>query len=125
MDIQEIKGNYLGSERRRFLRIIYPPPLRPVFRIPDHVFQVNDISESGLGVFNPTRSKIDWIVSGELVLSDMEPMSIMGLVIRRQQDKFGMSITPVLSRNLLDREKKYVEDYLDEIMKDIDNGKLL
>ncbi len=125
MDIEKIKGIYLGSERRRFFRIIYPPPLRPIFRFSDHVFRVNDISEKGMGVINSKRFQIDWIMSGELVFSNMEPVSIEGIVVRRRPDRFGLSIKPLMPRNLLDREKKNVEVYLDEILKDIDDRELL
>ncbi len=125
MDIQKIKGIYLGSERRLFFRIIYPPPLRPIFRIPDRVFLVNDISQRGLGVINSNRDKIDWLISGELVFSNMEPIAVEGVVVRRQQDQFGLSIKPAISRNLMDREKQNVEEYLDEILKDIDSRELL
>ncbi len=78
-----------------------------------------------MGVINSKRFRIDWIISGELVFSNMEPVSIEGVVVRRQPDQFGLSIKPMISRDLLDREKENVEAYLEEIMKDIDDRELL
>lgn len=84
----------VGKERRNLFRVVYPEEFRPIITIRGTQFKVIDICETGIRIANSERIKMPGdIFQASLVLHDNEPVTIVGRVIRNEDDQVAIIMT--------------------------------
>ena len=61
------RGQYVGQEKRKYIRLLYPPQKRPVLKVGNYKVEVVDISEGGLKIFNYMQHKFGPNIQGMIV----------------------------------------------------------
>lgn len=82
-------------QRRRFYRLQYPTPERPVLFVGDAEFTILDLSESGARIEKTTEWQRDMFPdNGTILFSEGEEFYAMIQVVRESEHCFAVSFSP-------------------------------
>ena len=105
------ENKYKGVEKRKSIRVVYPPNKRPRLKIRDHLLEVINISEKGMKVLNYKQQEFGKKVSGTVAFSNGESIDITGKIVWKHGKEIGLFTTPIPRsvimeevRNLLRKE---------------------
>jgi hypothetical protein len=84
----------VGRERRAYFRVIYPEDYHPTLSIRGIDYPIIDICEIGVRFKNPEKQKLPGdIFQATVLLHDNDPFTIVGRVIRVQDEEAAMMMT--------------------------------
>jgi hypothetical protein len=83
------------SERREFARFEYPDTERPVLKCGKHEFQIINISERGLKLFNEQKIELNPVINGEVTLLSGRSIIVNGEISWSLSNEFGMLLDPI------------------------------
>ncbi len=89
-----------GIEKRKHARLTFPTTERPIFRSRGEVFEIKDMSRSGLSFYHENKIKISGWVNGTIDLADGTSFGIEGIVIRFDSKDIGLSFIGDLEDNV-------------------------
>ncbi len=58
------RESYIGQEKRKYVRVLYPPQKRPVLKVGNYKVEVVDISEGGMKLFNYMQHEVGPTIKG-------------------------------------------------------------
>lgn len=82
---------YGNSEKRKHLRVTFPPSLRPTFLANGQAFEVEDISRGGLKFIHRDQIRINGWVQGTISLADGTIVDLEGIVVRTTDKHMGLA----------------------------------
>jgi len=83
------------SERREFERLEYPDTERPLLKCGEHEFQIINISERGLKLFNEKKIELNPVINGEVILLSGRSIIVNGEIQWSLSNEFGMLLDPI------------------------------
>ena len=81
---------YVGIERRKYLRVLYPPQKRPVLKIGKYKVEVVDISEGGLKIFNYMQHQLGPNLEGMILFPSGITYEVKGKVMWQFKTELGL-----------------------------------
>jgi len=97
------KDKYLGSERRKFVRLTYPPKKRPVLKVKNYELEVLDVSERGMRLLNYKQHKIDQNIRGTIVFLCGISIEVAGEIAWQYRNELGLFTTRI-PRSIIEEE---------------------
>lgn len=97
---------YKSVENRQHPRISFKPGERPVLRINNNSYEVEDISEGGIKFLTGEGAKLENDISGTLEFPDGAIVEIEGSVIWHREDVVGLSFYNLLASSVVNREQQ-------------------
>lgn len=91
-----------GVDRRKFIRIVYPPSTRPRLKVKEHELEVLDISEEGMRILNYRQIKIRGKIFGTVFFSSGKSKELTGKIVWQHENEIGLFITHISRSTLLD-----------------------
>jgi len=90
--LERIQGRdpYVGQEKRKAARLLYPPNQRPILKIGNCEVEVVDISEGGLKIHNYMRHKFGPNIQGMIVFQSGASYEIDGKVVWQFKNELGL-----------------------------------
>ena len=92
----------VGKERREFIRLVYPPHTRPVFKVKERELEVLDISEKGMKILNSRQIKFGKNVYGTLYFSSGKTINLTGKIVWQHETELGLFMTQIPRFIILD-----------------------
>jgi hypothetical protein len=89
------KDKHGGPERRKFLRLVYPPSKRPTLKIKNIELEVVDISENGMKLFNYMQHKFDHKIRGTVIFPSGISIEINGEIAWQYKNEIGLFSTRI------------------------------
>lgn len=89
-DFTENQEDESIENRRRHFRLEYPPGERPVFNVRKYVFDVVDVSQSGLRFVNDKDARFGKWLSGTIVFPSGDTIERDAKVIWSYQNVYGV-----------------------------------
>ncbi len=83
------------SERREFERFEYPATERPLLKCGEHEFQIINISEKGLKLFNEKKVELNPVINGEVILLSGRSIIVNGEISWSLSNEFGILLDPI------------------------------
>ena len=83
------------TEKRNFVRLVYPPDIRPVLKIGDDNFEVLNICEKGLKFLNHMGKPFRKQVFGKVCFHDGESIKIDGKILWENGPEVGLLVTNI------------------------------
>jgi len=97
-----------GLERRNFFRLTYESEDMAVLKIDNNKFEIADISEGGIRLFNKAQHPFSRQIKGTVLFLNGSPWDIDGHLEWEQDDKVGLSLKPYVPAAIIEKEKKYM-----------------
>jgi len=104
---------YDGVERRKALRVTYPPDNRPWIRVGENKFEIADISEWGLRFLTVRKIEFQNWIRGTVKLLCGESIDVEGSIVRETEVDVYMNINIPISINILYGEQRHINSSLD------------
>jgi hypothetical protein len=102
------------AEKRKYIRMAYPPNRRPVLQVKDHQLEVLNISEKGLKIFNHKQAKLSKNISGNVVFSSGKSIELLGKIAWEHQNELGLFVTQVPRSVIMDEVRALLRDMSDQ-----------
>ncbi len=93
------------QQKRKFVRLEYPPTKRPLLKIGGYELEIIDISERGLKLLNDKKAEFGRSIHGEAVLLSGKTLIVKGKVSRRLINETTLIINPI-RRSIIAQEKR-------------------
>ena len=84
-----------GVDRRKFIRIVYPPAKRPRLKVKEHELEVLDISEEGMRILNYRQIKIGGKIFGTVFFSSGKSKELTGKIVWQHENELGLFATQI------------------------------
>lgn len=84
------RDQYVGQDKRKYVRLLYPPQKRPVLKVGNYKVEVVDISEGGMKIFNYMQHKFDPNIQGVVVFLSGISYEINGKVVWQFKNEIGL-----------------------------------
>jgi hypothetical protein len=78
------------SEKRSYIRIVYNQELRPILKVKNFKFEVDDLSESGIRFVNSKKAKLYKDIQGVLTFLYGESIVIKGSIVWQENSLIGL-----------------------------------
>jgi hypothetical protein len=101
------------QQRRKYERLVYPPTNRPLLKFGEYKFEIIDISERGLKLFNDKKIEFDRLIHGEAVLLSGKRIIVDGEVSWSLNNEFGLLIHSI-SKSIISKEKRIISSCFNE-----------
>lgn len=94
---EKIKRGILkdGIEKRKSIRLTYPPVRRPMLKVQEHELEVLNISEQGVKILNQKQIKLSKNVSGNVVFQSGNSIELIGKIVWKFENELGMLVTQI------------------------------
>lgn len=83
------------TEKRDFVRLVYPPDKRPILEVGDNKFEVLNICEKGLKFLNHMEKPFREQISGKLNFHDGGSIEIIGKILWENGREVGLLATNI------------------------------
>jgi len=83
------------AEKRKFIRLTYPPVRRPMLKVQEHELEVLNISEQGVKILNQKQTKLSKNVSGNVVFSSGKSIELIGKIAWQFENELGLFVTQI------------------------------
>lgn len=95
LELWQDKKKYEDTERRKYIRLVYPPMTRPRLKIRKHDFEVINISQEGLKFINYKKIELGEIIYGTVTLLTGKSLKITGKIMWKGGDEVGLLATRI------------------------------
>jgi hypothetical protein len=107
------RDQYVGQEKRKYVRVLYPPQKRPVLKFGNYKVEVVDISEGGMKLFNYMQHKFGPDIQGMIVFSSGASYEVNGKVAWQFKNEIGLFSNPI-PLFIIEGEVEYLLRYYQE-----------
>ncbi len=107
------RDQYVGQEKRKYVRLLYPPQKRPVLKAGNYKVEVVDISEEGMKLFNYMQHKFGPYIQGMVAFPSGVSYEVNGQVLWQFKNELGM-LSSRLPRFIIEEEVEYLLRYFQE-----------
>jgi len=83
------------TEKRDFVRLVYPPDKRPVLEVGNNNFEVLNICEKGLKFLNHMEKAFGKQVFGKVIFQDGGSIKINGKILWENGPEIGLLVTNI------------------------------
>lgn len=84
------RDQYCEKEKRNCVRLLYPPPQRPVLKVENLKVEVVDISEVGMRIFNYMQHALGPKIHGTVIFQCGVSFSLNGKVVWQFKNELGI-----------------------------------
>ena len=84
-----------GIEKRKFIRLAYPPVRRPTLKVQEHELEVLNISEQGVEILNQKQIKLSKNVAGKVVFRSGSSIELIGKIVWQHENELGLFVTQI------------------------------
>ena len=96
------------SEKRSYIRIVYNPEHRPVLKVKNFKFEVDDLSESGIRFVNSEKVKLYKDIEGVLTFLYGESIVIKGSITWQENSLVGLLLKHLIPSAKFLKEQQYL-----------------
>ncbi|MBC8392322.1 MAG: PilZ domain-containing protein [Deltaproteobacteria bacterium] len=107
------RDQHVGQEKRKFVRLIYPPPKRPLLKVRNYEVEVVDISERGIRLFNYMQHEFDKNIQGMVVFQNGTSLEVNGEIVWQFKNELGLLGTHI-PRIIIEKEAYNLSRYFQE-----------
>ncbi len=107
------RGQYVEQEKRKYVRLLYPPKKRPVLKVGNYKVEVVDISEGGMKLFNYMQHKFGPNIQGMVVFQNGVSYEVNGKVAWQFKNEIGL-LSNRIPRFIIEEEVEYLLRYFQE-----------
>lgn len=107
------RDQYVGQEKREYVRLLYPPPKRPVLKVGNYKVEVVDISEGGMKLFNYMQHKFGPNIQGMVVFPSGVSYEVNGKVAWQFKNEIGL-LSNRIPLFVIEGEVEYLLRYFQE-----------
>ena len=104
--MEEMKSGI--SEKRSYIRIAYNQEHRPVLKIKNFKFEVDDLSESGIRFVNSEKVKLYKDIEGVLTFLYGESIVIKGSIVWQENSVVGLLLKHLIPSAKFLKEQQYL-----------------
>ena len=104
--MEEMKAGI--SEKRSYIRIAYNQEHRPVLKIKNFKFEVDDLSESGIRFVNSGKVKLYKDIEGVLTFLYGESIVIKGSIVWQENSVVGLLLKHLIPSAKFLKEQQYL-----------------
>ena len=104
--MEEMKSGI--SEKRSYIRIAYNQEHRPVLKIKNFKFEVDDLSESGIRFVNSEKVKLYKDIEGVLTFLYGESILIKGSIVWQENSVVGLLLKHLIPSAKFLKEQQYL-----------------
>ena len=104
--MEEMKAGI--SEKRSYIRIAYNQEHRPVLKIKNFKFEVDDLSESGIRFVNSEKVKLYKDIEGVLTFLYGESIVIKGSIVWQENSVVGLLLKHLIPSAKFLKEQQYL-----------------
>ena len=101
-------NDFSGQDRRNYSRIIYQPGNRASLIVGSQIYEVMDITESGVRFINENPLSPDTAISGSILFLNGEMVEIEGKVEWQEEGEVGMSLSEFIPANVIKQESRHL-----------------
>jgi len=107
------RDQYVGQEKRKYVRLLYPPQKRPVLKVENYKVEVVDISEEGMKLFNYMQHKFGPNIQGMVEFPSGVSYEVNGQVVWQFENELGL-LANRIPRFIIEQEIEYLLRYFQE-----------
>lgn len=107
------RDQYVGHEKRKYVRLSYPPQKRPVLKVGNYKVEVVDISEGGMKLFNYMQHKLGPKLQGMVEFPSGISYEVKGEVVWQFKTEIGL-LSNRIPRFIIEEEVEYLLRYFQE-----------
>ena len=107
------KAEYVGNEKRRYVRLIYPPSKRPMLIVENYNLEVVDISRGGMKLFNYMQHKLGPNIQGTIEFPSGIFYEVNGKVVWQYKNEIGL-LSSSIPRIIIEDEVEYLLRFFHE-----------
>lgn len=96
------------SEKRSYIRIVYNQEHRPVLKVKNFKFEVDDLSESGIRFVNSEKVKLYKNIQGVLTFLCGESIVIKGTIVWQENSLVGLLLKHLIPSAKFLKEQQYL-----------------
>jgi hypothetical protein len=104
--MEEMKAGI--SEKRSYIRIVYNQGPRPILKVKNFNFEVDDLSESGIRFINFEKVKLYKDIQGVLTFLYGESIVISGSIVWQENSLVGLILNHLIPSAKFLNEQKYL-----------------
>jgi hypothetical protein len=98
------KLKYDGPEKRSHFRVVYEPNKRPLLIIGENVFEVMDISQTGVRFLNHKDVVLAGNIEGRITFNDGDPMEVSGNIEWKKAEQMSMVFSIAIPHSFIKKE---------------------
>ena len=83
------------AEKRKFIRLEYPPVRRPTLIVQEHELEVLNISEQGVEILNQKQIKLSKNVAGKVVFRSGSSIELTGKIVWQHENELGLFVAQI------------------------------
>lgn len=99
-----------GADKRKHIRLVYPPEKRPRLRIKDHWLEVLNISEKGLKILNQDNVRLGMNVFGTVLFSSKKSYDVTGKIIWQHKKEIGVLVSKIPESVILEEVRMLLRE---------------
>ncbi len=107
------KDEYVGKEKRKYVRLLYLPQKRPVLKVGNYKVEVVDLSEGGMKLFNYMQHKFGPNLKGAVLFPSGAPYELNGKVLWQYKNEIGL-VAKRIPIFIIEQEVEYLLQYFQE-----------
>jgi len=107
------KVEYVGHEKRKYVRLIYPPSKRPVLIVGNYNLEIVDISGGVMKLFNYMQHKLGPNIQGMIDFSSGVSYEVKGEIVWQYKTEIGL-LSSSIPRFIIENEVEYLLRYFRE-----------
>ncbi len=93
--------------------VAYITGKKPRLQAGENEFEVTDVSEMGLRLYNEKMISVGYRVCGTITLLCGESIEVEGMIVRENQVHLYMTIKIPIAENILEREQQHISCNID------------
>jgi len=101
-------NNFSGPDRRNYSRIVYQPGNRASLIVGSQIYEVMDITESGIRFINENPLAPETEISGSILFLNGEMVDVEGLVEWQEEGEVGMSLSEFIPAKVIQQESRHI-----------------
>ena len=102
------------TEKRDYVRLVYPPENRPVLTVGENSFEVLNICETGLKFLNNDRRPFQPQVSGKVTFENGGSIDIEGKIRWENEREIGLFVTRIPAFVVKQEIRTFIRQAADE-----------
>ena len=107
------KVEYVGHEKRKYVRLIYPPSKRPVLIVENYNLEIVDISGGGMKLFNYMQHKLAPNIQGVIEFPSGAFYEVNGKIVWQYKNEIGL-LSSRIPRFIIEDEVEYLLRFFHE-----------